>query len=286
MSIEVVVRQKGLFKKVLPLQVIISDRLLYGAFDGVRLIPDHLGEREFIALDPDYIGRGFSVIWNKDEKEAVSFRLPTPSTPQELRMFYDTVARVASYWHADVEVDGNVMSVAAFLAGYDNMVTFNHRALNDMAQQLADGRQTEWSLHAAMWPLTMGRSEAVRFLEDLDAYGRWLHEKQTVGAYYTVPRFYKNNDRIVGRYILPCDILAIVPITPYVPFGITDPQTGRALVCRDFCVVLTDDDMTREIATLSYEQFLERVDKRKIRGYDVKHFLLDPLTEEEIRTML
>ncbi len=285
MSVEVVVRQKGLFKKTMPLEVIISDRLLYGEFDGVRLIPDKLGENEFIALDPDHFGRGFSVVWNKEEKQSVSFHLPMPSTPEELRAFYDAVARAATYWHADVELDGNVMSVSAFLAGYDNMVAFNARALEDMVRQLVDGRQTEWSLHAAMWPLTMGRREAERFLQDPDAFGRWLHEKQTVGAYYAVPTFYKTNDGIIGHYMLPCDIPTIFPLSPYVPFGVTDPQTGRELICNQFYVSFEEADMAGNFASIPYERFLERLDRTKISGYDTRHFLLESLSAEEIRAL-
>ena len=81
MSIEVTIRQTGLFKKTLPLSVILGDELQYGRLVGERLEPGVLAPDWFIAYNPQHIGRGFSVDWLKSEKKQVYLRLPMPSTP-------------------------------------------------------------------------------------------------------------------------------------------------------------------------------------------------------------
>lgn len=69
MSIDIAVRQKGLFKKAMPLKVILGDELAYGAFEGVSLTPGKLDEDEFVAYHPQHIARGFSVGWSVNKSD-------------------------------------------------------------------------------------------------------------------------------------------------------------------------------------------------------------------------
>ena len=119
MSIDVILTQKGLFKKPMPLEVILGKELAYGKMEGFRLIRGQLGETEFLAYHPEHIARGFSVIWSPEEKERIQLRALTPSTEAELRDFYDAVDRMVSYWNGRLEVDGgDGILPAAGLRGY------------------------------------------------------------------------------------------------------------------------------------------------------------------------
>ena len=40
MSIDVCIKQKGLFKKTIPLDVIVGDELAFGINDGMRMVGD------------------------------------------------------------------------------------------------------------------------------------------------------------------------------------------------------------------------------------------------------
>ena len=57
MSIDVILTQKGLFKKPMPLEVILGKELAYGKMEGFRLIRGQLGETEFLAYHPEHIAR-------------------------------------------------------------------------------------------------------------------------------------------------------------------------------------------------------------------------------------
>lgn len=70
MSIDITIKQKGFFKKTLPLSVILGSDLKYGAFVNDALIKDTIGEDEIVIYHPEHIGRGFNIIWNENEKKA------------------------------------------------------------------------------------------------------------------------------------------------------------------------------------------------------------------------
>ena len=47
-------------------------------------------------------------------------------------------------------------------------------------------------MYSVMFPVVLGVPEAEKFRHDVDAFGRWLHEKQSVDAYYARPQFFQN----------------------------------------------------------------------------------------------
>ena len=80
MAIDILIKQKWFGNKTMPLEVILGDDLHYGNFINDQLTVGELGESEFIASNPECIGRGFSVTWNPTEKKSINLRLPLPST--------------------------------------------------------------------------------------------------------------------------------------------------------------------------------------------------------------
>ena len=69
MAIDILIKQKMFGGKTMPLDVILGEHLHYGNFVTDQLNIGELGENEFVAYNPDSIGRGFSVIWNSGEKK-------------------------------------------------------------------------------------------------------------------------------------------------------------------------------------------------------------------------
>ncbi len=185
MSFNITIKQKGFFKKTLPIEVILGEKLKYGAFSGDCLQKDVLGEGEFIAYNPEHIGRGFSVTWTPQEKKKIEFHLPQPSVPEEMRSLFDAVNRIASYWNASIEVEDVEMELPAFLAYYDDMVRFNEGMVKHFAKDLIEGKHETLTFYSALFPLHVSREEAEVFVNDPEAFYRWLHEKQSVDAVYT-----------------------------------------------------------------------------------------------------
>ncbi len=287
MSIDISIKQKGLFKKTMPLEVILGQELRYGCYEDVlRLEQDKLGENEFIAYHPKHIARGFSVAWTPHEMNQITLRALTPSTPEELRDFYDAIKRMTDYWKCTLEVDGNRMSPNEFQNGFANMLDFDRRALNQSAQSIISGEKSELTLFSAFWPLVMGKPEAERFAKDPNAYAAWLHDKQSIDAYYAKPSFFKTEDGIVGRYALTEGTLSIFPIKPYVPFGVCDPETGKELQCNEYGIFLYSVTRDESLGVAEYNKIMQSINPAKLSRYDANHVLIEELTLKEMNAAL
>jgi len=285
MSIDVTIRQKGIFKKVLPLEVILGERLSYGCFMNDSLTKKLIGSSEFVAYNPEHIGRGFSVIWSEKERSRVSLRLPQPSTPDELREFYDSVSRIVKYWNASLTVDGSKVSLDEFTGGYSSMVEFNEKIIKQFSQSVLDGENDTLTVYATMWPLHIGRDEAALFISDPSAYYSWLHEKQDVDAEYASVRFYYGDSGIIGRYFITPDRAYIFPKTPHVPFGITDSDTGKALECSDFRVCLMNDEGEEPFGELGFSDFLTLLSGDKVISHDSGLLLISAFSKDELSAL-
>ncbi len=284
MGIDITIRQRALIKKELPLEVIVGEKLVYGAYDGLRTNPGQMGEREIIVWNPDHIGRGFSVQWKTGEKKKTDLRLPLPSTDEEIEDFYETVRRIAQFWQTDVEEEGQKAKIDVFMAGLDDMKQFNSRMVAQMADQVFMGEKYRTQMiPAVMCPLHMGMTEARIFAQEPEKFGAWLHEKQSVDAYYPMPQYYDRKGETVGRYVLTTDVPTIFPRTPQVPFGFMDVDTGLPLVCERYEIVFRDPERNELFALMEYDEFLNRVDPEKTEYFDGDCFLLQGMTAAELR---
>lgn len=283
MSIDVLIKQRLFGNKTMPLQVILGEHLHYGNFVKDQLNVGELGETEFIAYNPKSIGRGFSVVWNPKEKKAIALRLPQPSTTQELKDFYDAIERMVNHWHGNLVVDGSRVSLPDFLSNFEKMVNFNNKILNHFSQQVLDGKSDTLTLYSTMWPLTIGKEEATMFMENPDYYAEWLHEKQSIDVYFACPDFYIGDNGIFARYTLTNNLPAVFPYQPTVPFGTTDPTTGKQLECKEWLILLGVEGEKEPLCEMEYSKFLSLIPENKKSKYDGNHFLLDEMTEEEIR---
>lgn len=287
MSIDVVITQKGLFKKTLPLQVILGDELSYGSYDfGFRLNVGQRDEFELIAYLPHQIGRGFSVIWNPKEKHRIVLRALTPTCEEELRAFYRCIGRITDYWKCNLEVDGNPTTFKQFHSGLEDIIRFNERALVDMCQAILAGKHDTLTLFSAMWPLELGRKEAQQFLSDPKTFHLWLHAQQNIDVYFAAPMFYDTEEGIVGVYVLTEDCESVFPNSPSVPFGILDPHTNQPLTCEQYRVSLFSTTENNVIGQLDYESWLEHMRTRPLAYYDGGHFRFDGLSLAELQSLL
>ena len=283
MSIDVLIKQRLFGNKTMPLEVILGEHLHYGNFVKDQLNVGELGETEFIAYNPKSIGRGFSVVWNPKEKKAIALRLPQPSTTQELKDFYDAIERMVNHWHGNLVVDGSRVSLPDFLSNFGNMVNFNNKILNHVSQQVLDRKSDTLTLYSTMWPLTIGKEEATMFMENPNYYAEWLHEKQSINVYFASPAFYIGDNGIFARYNLTNNLPAVFPYQPTVPLGTTDPATGKQLECKEWLILLGVEGEKEPLCEMEYSKFLSLIPENKKSKYDGNHFLLDEMTEEEIR---
>lgn len=285
MSIDIVIKQKGIIKKKLPLSVIIGKQLHYGEFDGMRLNPGKLGDREFIAYNPEHIGRGLSIIWNPKERNSIVLRSLTPTNPQEIEDFFNVIKRITDYWKCNIEVDGNVERSKEFLARLQDMQDFNVQVLKGIFQRIISEEGSSVLLECTMWPLAVGKEEAQLFIDKPETFFKWMHEKQVIDAYYAKPQFYKKDDEIIGRYVLTEGARSIFPNQPSVPSNVVDPETNRQLECNNYEVLFYSSTQEKLIGSISFDHFIGFI-KDKSERFDAHNILFEGLSLKDIESLI
>lgn len=295
MSIDIVIRQKGLFKKTLPLSVILGDNLACGVYEaGYRLDPGEWKSEdgEIVVYDPHHKGRGFSVIWTPTQKKGVTLRALHPTSTYELKAFYATVARITDYWSCSLEVDGNPMTPAEFQAGLSNMLEANDRYLDLFIKESMDKEPYEsMTLFSAFWPLEFGSKEAAEVKDAPEGaparFARWLHEMQSVDTYYAVAGYMEEKDGIVSRFAFTEDCDSLFPVKPSVPFGITGADGKPLEVSRyEVAIVATSTPSVSVIGTIPYEAFMAALSPDKVSYYDAKRVRIAPHSLSELKELI
>ena len=295
MSIDIVIRQKGLFKKALPLSVILGDSLACGVYEaGFRLNPGEWRSEdgEILVYDPHHKGRGFSVIWTPTQKKGVTLRALHPTSTYELKAFYATVARITDYWSCSLEVDGNPMTPAEFQAGFSDMLEANDRYLDLFIRESMDKEPYEsMTLFSAFWPLEFGAKEAAEVKNAPEGaparFARWLHEMQSVDVYYAVAGYAEEEDGIVSRFAFTEDCDSLFPVKPSVPFGITGADGKPLEVSRyEVAIVATSTPSVSVIGTLPYEAFMAALSSDKVSYYDAKRVRIAPHSYSELKELI
>ncbi|MBR5517183.1 MAG: DUF4299 family protein [Firmicutes bacterium] len=290
MSIIVKVRQTRLIKEPVPLKVVLGPDLLYGTYDeNWSLVAGKRNPSDFVAYTPYQMARGISVNWSEEETDCISFKVLLPTSPAEIKELFFAAQRVCEYWDGEIEVDGKLMEIETFAEDYTKLLLFNEQTLKEMALSIIDEETTELTLFAIMWPLVMGKNEAEAFAFQPSYFSKWLHEKQSVEAYFSKPAFYRSENGILGRFAMSEEMRAIVPIKPYVPYGFDDPETGELIKCDDFGMLIYSAKQDNTIGELKYDDFLAKIKKqckKKVKNYDGNHLIIEGLTEEELEALV
>ena len=298
MSLDVTICQKGLFKKSLPTAVILGNSLKCGTYDFAQRLVEGEPAPEadgFAAFTPTQLGRGICVTWSPHENRCVVLRLLTPTCSAEVREFFDVRKRIMGYWKAELLVEGEATTHEAWQGTLDDYLAFNARAVTTACEEVLSEEGKTMTLFSAFWPLTMGEEEARGFLAAPDPFAefeRWLHERQSVDAYYAAPQLFRMRDDAgrqtgtVGRYVLTEDCRSIFPRVPGVPFGMIDGDTGQVPECHDFRVNLCATGGEGIIGELPYDEFLAKLPESRASRYDAKCLLIEDVSLPEMRAML
>ena len=290
MSIEVKIVQTAVEKKPLPLKVILGADFLYGAYDEEwRLHSGKMADNQIICYMPMQLARGIAVNWSEDEVDMISIRTLIPTVTVELRALYEMIYRICNYWQCELIVDDKPMDLDEFMDGYPAILAFNQKSLNDMARSILNGENEEITIYSTKWPLVMGKNEAEAFVVEPSYFSKWLHDKQKIDAHHTSPTFYREDHGVVGRFVIGEDVRCILPTKPYVPYGYNDPETGELIECDEYAVVIFDIKKCEPCAEMEYKEFIAALRRKfssKIKGYDGKHLLMEPLTMDELRKII
>jgi hypothetical protein len=290
MSIDIVIRQKGFFKKILPLSVILGDHLVGGTYDQhFRLEEGHVSPGgEMAVYDPAQKARGFTVTWSR---KSATLRALNPTTTHELEDFYAAVERIMGYWNATLEVDGfKNVPLQTFLDGRSAMIQHNEQYLARFLEKTMDKKPLESvTLFSALWPLELGAKEAAEIRnapEGIPArFAGWLHELQSADTYYAAVGYTEEADGIVGRFAFTEDCDSLFPVKPSVPFGVTSSD-GQPFEVSRYEVAVFSTTTRSVIGKLPYDAFMTALSPNKVSYYDAKRVRIAPHSLAELKELI
>ena len=288
MAVEIVIKQKGLFKKPLTKELLAPAGLRVGHWNQAGVLdPDWYPYPSGLVLcDPVQPGRGCYVQAAPGEKNTVSIRQPLPCTPGDLELLYGLVETICRFWKTDrFTQDGEERTLQDIPAMKAAQNRDGIRLLKEMAERWqADGGGV---LTGAVFPLYL-EPETVERLKtgDLDFFQTYLAQKQQGDWYYAKPNFFqdKNSGGILGVYALTEEVGSIFPLQPFVPplysvllqnFSLEDSQVANWLVSLNRVWEENGEMKGNTLGYIPFAQFAQKVRLDQCPRFDHKHVYVE-----------
>ena len=264
MALEISVRNSRLFKKPLPISEITgNDNWSYGTLDGsARLAKGSLdNEGPLIVYDNSCIGRGIQIIGIESSKE-IHLALNLPAADCDVKMIFDLAAKIAKLWKSDyILIEGEKTDLSEAEASME----FN--------------RKMNLSLLRNSRELFKAQEYVTIFGNEADSFGRYLHERQKHEAYLSIALFGQLEGILSSIYVAFEDGHIILPYEPDVKYE----YEGKEHICRKSYVMVPDLFPGEKSSRMEYNHFIARIPEEKKSGFDHKHFLMSPLTREDLQ---
>ncbi len=262
MSVEVKIKQKGLFKKKFQLVDIIKlSGLAHGVSDAnYCIIPNQVAEHTLLC-DPSNPARGIDLSVSKSE---VNLLLSLPTTAKEIRSFYQCAAKICAFFKTNQYYrEGEKVSIADNEHFIELDTKASRAALEEMQKEYGSDYQ-HFEIFGAVNPISLGQKELERINGNLDNFAELLRDLQTSDARYAEPKVYDTENGRVGVYAMKEGIPVIFPTKPYIVLNqIENIEAWYVLFAGN--------------ETIPYSDFIENVHKEY---YDANHVIVT-LTKEE-----
>lgn len=293
MAIDVVIRQKALFKRALTQADLSPAGLRTGHWNQAGVLDPGPNPDGQALCDPALPGRGCYLQAVPGEKNQVSLRQPLPCTPRDLEVFYSLVTRVCQIWKTDrFTQDG----AERRLGDIPEMIQSQNREGAELLKAMAERWQADGEsiLTGAVYPIYM-EQEAVDRLKtgDLDYFQSYLAQKQTGDWYYAKPNFFQKKDGsgILGLYAVTEETPSILPLAPFVPplysvllqgFSLTDEQVTDWQVSLNRVWEENGQMQGDTLGYLPFAEFARRVRLDQCQPYDARHVLVEVKNLSEV----
>ena len=289
LSIEVILQQKSLFEKPLPLEVLLGEELQYGSFEGLHLVLGKVNKQGFVAYHKDHLARGIRVTWQEEETKGIKCFLPIPTCEEEIHDLFQMVLRVLKYWTCSITMNGTLMTSNEFKNMEEETVLFNLRTLHEVSKEVLNEEKGILTLSCAMHRLCIGAKEADHFWSgtNTNEFRNWMHTLQALPAYVAEPQILSDEeDSFVAVYTIPSGVPLILTSKPELPLNYYDLKTGKPnITITSWNVRYYDPQSESVLGTASYKRFLESLPIEKTHDYDGGHIYVNELTRKELELL-
>ena len=296
MSVDIEIKQAGLFKKNLDLNFLKGICENYGFSYGVPnhavALDDYQGGKDitgvvFTVYNRKKIGRGFN-FWIDNKKSDCCLRLNNPCTDNDINDFYDFLQTTCERLKAKSFLqDGEIKPVEEIIEIRKNITQWNRQVLRD--QIAADYR--EWCIFGAVYPIYLEDSfrEQIPYLSDRDAmasYTKYLHDKQIKDYYYAKAIMYSDNEgNLFGRYAITEGVRSIFPLGPYITIG-THLDMNTEVRGWSVSLGIFENGEYNAAGVISFYNFVNILSlKENANMFDVKHVIIE-LNKKDINMLV
>jgi len=266
MAVNITIKQRGIFKKILTVPEIAAlCGLRYGVSDENYCLKENELDEYSLLYDPDKLARGIEISFDDSD---INLKMSLPTTAGEIHLFYDLTEaicaklKVKEYLRDDVPAspaDKERFVSADIIASAD--------ALMSIREKIEKGETDRFIILGVTNPISLNLKEMEEISEDFDNFEKLLNRLQQMDVYYANPHVYSRPDQsIFGCYAIGEEILSVVPTQPYILMSNLDIKEWYVLMPENTIVL--------------YEDFIENV---IIRDYYDSNHVIVCLTHEEIK---
>ena len=259
MSVTARIKQKSILKKKLKIDEIINlTGLSYGVSDdNFRLMRDEIASHTLL-YDEKKPARGIELWIDKND---ILLSLSLPTSPSEIKMYYDTIAKICNtlkmkkYLRDDQQV--NIEDNNKFIK-YDEEASIV--ALEDIKIKTGDTYQ-RFEIFGIFNPISIGQIELKKINNNLNDFEKFLSEIQSYDVYYAAPAVFRKiaTNKSIGIYSISKNVPSVVPTKPYVVLN--------QIKDIDEWYVMFDKEKT-----IKYDDFIKNVEEKQY--YDANHVIV------------
>lgn len=286
MAIDIVIRQKALFKKALTEADLSPAGLRTGHWNQAGVLDPGPAPDGRAVCDPVLPGRGCYLQAVPGEKNQVSLRQPLPCTHRDLEILYRLVTQVCQTWKTDRFIQDGA---ERRLGDIPKMIESQNQAGGGLLKAMAERWQAdgEGILTGAVYPIYV-EPEAVARLKtgDLDFFQTYLAQKQIGDWYYAKPNFFQKRDGsgVLGLYAITEETPSILPLEPFVPplysvllqgFSLTTEQVTDWQVSLNRVWEENGEMQGDTLGYLPFAEFARRVKLDRCQPYDARHVFVE-----------
>lgn len=259
MSVTARIKQKSILRKKLKIDEIINlTGLSYGVSDdNFRLMRDEIASHTLL-YDEKKPARGIELWIDKND---ILLSLSLPTSPSEIKMYYDTIAKICNtlkmkkYLRDDQQV--NIEDNNKFIK-YDEEASIV--ALEDIKIKTGDTYQ-RFEIFGIFNPISIGQIELKKINNNLNDFEKFLSEIQSYDVYYAAPAVFRKiaTNKSIGIYSISKNVPSVVPTKPYVVLN--------QIKDIDEWYVMFDKEKT-----IKYDDFIKNVEEKQY--YDANHVIV------------
>ena len=244
---------------------LIPEGLEFGEYGENYILREAAADSSsIIVYDPNKIGRGIMIDKDNDK---LTLEMAAVTGPEEIKLYYSIIRNICERFGIAVFSLNDQLASPKEIENYIKHDIENAEAgLIIFTTKLEHGEEKYLTVFGAMNPIAVGLKDLRSIGADAEKFGDFIHEKQSVNAYYAGPQLYSNPEdgSLLGIYPFQADTYSIMPYEPIKPFYLEE-EVGKWMV-----YLYVSDDM---YGYIPFEVFSKHV--KDLGRYDETHYFCE-----------